>query len=461
MVHTSVQVNGQEVTNPKAVVAIKLFLGTVMFGVGALLMYLHYATVSGIYDALDWVAAPCVIEQSEFLTDDKGVRYLEVVYRYEYEGQSYRSDRLDLLPGHMGDDDSWEEQLHQKNPAGSEAVCFVDPGDPEQAVLDREHGRSGAGNLRLLGFPFLFVGCAFYFSEISRRMTSPSPVTDIDEAGSESLDLPSPPRRVGLGKTLAFALGAPVVGQLAWAFLVGFLFVFRILEGPAMLLDLVPSDTIQVEGEITRVAGLETYEFEQQVYGYEFQFESNGEMYTGESYERGSNHRVGDRVAIVVDPENPDSAHIAGSRQREVPLWVALIFGAPVPLLAFGIVAGYVFNFRSVALLRNGVLTTAVREDGPSPLGEGDENAPYANLPKFVFDAGGVTHRVDPRSHVPASEDEVTVLYNPRNPKRNIGLNPQQTSILRGAKNAWYSVGAALIVPGVCLAAVCWLLGWA
>ena len=461
MIRTRTEVNGQTVTNPVAQVAIKLFLGAVMFAVGAGLMYARHATLRDIRAARDWVEAPCVIERSEYVNDDDGNPILTMEFRYAYEGQSYRSDVLDLLPGRMGDDSSWEAQLRKQHPVGSETICYVDPDDPEHAVLDREHGSSGANNLRLLGFPFLFAGCAFWFSE-ALKIVAPRTRSRTDAAhpAPSVLDLPPPPRPVALGKALAFLLATPRMIQLAWAFFVGFVFVFRILEGPAMLLDLLPSDTIQVEGAITRVVPLDSYEFNQRVYEFEFDFDVEGVSHTGKSHTRGLDYEEGDRVEIVVDPGRPDSAYIAGSRRREVPMWVALLFGAPVPLLAFGIVACYVFNFRSVALLRNGGVATATREDGPSPLGRGDEPDPYAGLPKFVFEVDGAKHRVDPRSHVPSDRENVTVLYDPRFPQRSLGLNVHQMAILLGGKSAWYAVGASLIVPGVCVSAVCWLLGW-
>ncbi|MCL4694175.1 MAG: DUF3592 domain-containing protein, partial [Candidatus Hydrogenedentes bacterium] len=460
MIREDVTVNGTTVTNPLARVAIKLFLGTVMIGVGALLFYVHYATVSGIRAARDWVEVPCVIEESEYVQGDEGDRFLQMTYRYEYDGQIYRSDRLDLLPGSMGDDGAWEDELFETHPAGSESVCYVNPRDPNEAVLDRQHGAGGARNVRLLSFPFLFAGGAFYVSEILRWFRSRSPADAGVAAGIDPLDLPPPPRRAGLGMRLAIVVGAPGMTQLAWAFLVGFVFVFRIMEGPAMLRDLWPSGEFRTQGIVTKVTPLETYEFEQQVYAFTFEYEIDGVSQRRESHARGNRHDVGDRVEIVVDPERPETARIEGSRSREVPLWVALLFGAPVPLLAFGVVAGYVFNFRSVGLLRKGVLTHARRVSAASaPMPDGAD--PYANLPKFFFTVDGAQHRVDPRSHVPSNEDEVAVLYDPGNPALNLGLNPHQLAILHGGKSAWAAAIASLTIPATCISVIAWLLWWA
>ncbi|GMV95284.1 MAG: hypothetical protein AMXMBFR82_50620 [Candidatus Hydrogenedentota bacterium] len=450
----------KEVANPIARAGIKFFLGTAMFGVGAILFGVYYTTETGIRAARDWVEVPCIIEVSEYVQGDAGDRSLQMTYRYEYDGQIYRSDRLDMLPGSMGDDGNWEDELFENHPVDSEAVCFVNPRDPNEAVLDREHGSAGARNIRLLSFPFLFAGAAFYVSEILGWFRSRSPADAAVAAGIDPLDLPPPPRRAGIGRCLAIVVGAPVMTQLAWAFLVGFVFVFRIMEGPAMLRDLWPSSEQRAQGIVTKVTPLDTYEFEQQVYAFTFEYDMDGISQRGESHARGNRYDAGDRVEIVVDPERPETARIEGSRNREVPLWVALIFGAPVPLLAFGIVAGYVSNFRSVGLLRNGVLTRARRVSAASaPMPDGAD--PYANLPKFFFAVDGAQHRVDPRSHVPSNEDEVAVLYDPRNPALNLGLNPHQLAILRGGKSAWAAVIASLAIPAICVSVIAWLFWWA
>jgi hypothetical protein len=274
------------------------------------------------------------------------------------------------------------------------------------------------------------------------------------------VELPPPPRHIPLGKALAFVLATPPMVHVAWAFLVGFVFVFRILEGPAMIRDWLPSQTIQIEGTITRVDPLKAFEFKEQVVEYQFQFELDGTRYAGKSHRRGIHHGVGDRVEIVVDPERTDSAYIAGTRRREMPAWGAAIPGAVVLLLAFGIVAGYVFNLWSLALLRHGAIAKAVRDDTAFSTDASNEVGSVAETSSYLFEIDGRKYAVDPRSRPSSNAEDVLVLYDPARPHRNLGLSDHQLAILLGGTNAWIAAGLSLIAPGVCFSVIWWLLGW-
>ena len=97
-------------------------------------MAARYYTLSGIEAARDWAPTPGVVERARFLHDDEGDRYLDLVYRYEFQGKTYRSDRLDLMPGRMGDDILWEEQLLARSPVGARITCYADAANPGMAL---------------------------------------------------------------------------------------------------------------------------------------------------------------------------------------------------------------------------------------------------------------------------------------------------------------------------------------
>jgi hypothetical protein len=237
-----------------------LLFAVVPLVVGIALLAVRGATLAGVEEAKDWIAAPCLVEQAEFETHD-GRRSLRLVYRYEIEGAEYRSDRLDLLPGSMGDDDTWERKLFEAHPAGSRAVCYVDPGDPASAVLDREHGVEGANRLRLLAFPFLCVGGGFLLAIAIRVSSGWKAAASRRRDDVEGAPEP-PPRRIGVVAALAIIVGGPGGSQTVWLFFVGFSFVFVILGGPTAFADLFPWP-----GEQQRIEGRITHHFDRIVLG--------------------------------------------------------------------------------------------------------------------------------------------------------------------------------------------------
>lgn len=457
------RLDGRIVTSPARQAAVKLVLGAVTLAVGAGLILVRHVTLRDTTAAREWVETPCVVEQAEFIQGDEGERTLSLRYRYRYGGEVFYSDRLDLLPGSMGDDVSWERQLLAKHPAGSEATCYVDPRDPSNAVLDREHGASAAGNLLLLAFPFLFIGVAFCFA-VGTKFLAPwleGPKTQHPSTESGSA-VPAAPRKIGVVRAFAYLFSVSREVELAWAFFVGFAFVFRIFDGPSALADLWPSKTATLPATITQVTADDQFVLHEQQFEYTFRFEALGSSRTGASVAEGGLYKVGDQARVVFDPARPDAAHLASARRYAVPVGVMVIPGLVLVLLAVGIVGSYLFNFRSLWLLRGGQIATARRNDDARPQAA---NAPLRNpaaWSRHEFDVDGQVVRVDLRSHVPRTAETVSVLYDPRRPQRNMAIGDRQKSILFGASNLYaHELVVGIVVPGVALGAVAWLWGYA
>ena len=89
--------------------------------------------------ARSWRATPCVVELSRvarFSAGRGGSTYSpEVLYRYEAGGETRRASRLEFLP--RSGSRASAEQLAGEHPAGSNSTCFVDPDNPDEAILDR------------------------------------------------------------------------------------------------------------------------------------------------------------------------------------------------------------------------------------------------------------------------------------------------------------------------------------
>ena len=105
--------------------------------------------------ARSWVETPCVVVSSRVETHpgSKGSTYsIEVEVQYEFDRRIYRSTRYSFMDAASSGFEG-KEAVVRGLPAGSETVCWVDPGDPREAVLVR-----GITPMFLIGLvPLLFV----------------------------------------------------------------------------------------------------------------------------------------------------------------------------------------------------------------------------------------------------------------------------------------------------------------
>ena len=422
------------IESPLGVAATMALFAVVCLGISGGLLALRHHTLSGIAEARHWQAVPCEILAGEFATSD-GERWLDLQYRYEIDGRSYTGGTLDLMPGSMGDDVVWEEQLLARHPPGSTAECWVDPDDPQRSVLDREHGSHVSGRLLLMAFPFGFIGAGFAYALVGgflRGIRERRPAPRAPRLGP-------PPRRIGALARIAFLLGAGSDVRLAWAFLVGFSLFFTIVEGPGHVSDLLADDSRHLRGTVTRVEAIDAVELGVRVVEIRFRFEVDGVEHTGVSHRPGGGVSVGDAVMVAYDPERPGTAHLVGARRRSTPVWLAAVPLAVVALLGVGICGAYAFRLRRLRLLTRGAVAGSVDDDRILVAGEEVE--------------------VDRRSPADPEDDAgVDVLYDPADPAHNLALGPAQRAVLAGGAAAWRTLLTGLLVPGVCLGAAIWLL---
>lgn len=110
-------------------------------------------------EARDWVEHPCVIENSYVKThrgSDGNTYSVQIYFRYEWDGVSHLSKSYSFSDFASSGRRSKEEIVRQY-PIGSQAVCFVNPENPGEAVIHREMDRFYflVGGFTLL---FVFVG---------------------------------------------------------------------------------------------------------------------------------------------------------------------------------------------------------------------------------------------------------------------------------------------------------------
>lgn len=90
------------------------------------------------YQTRHWTPTSCQILRSGVVEDrsrNPGRPYVaKVVYRYLWRGKSYESEQIQLDSARFGDY-AKAAALAGRFPAGTESTCFVNPEDPEEAVL--------------------------------------------------------------------------------------------------------------------------------------------------------------------------------------------------------------------------------------------------------------------------------------------------------------------------------------
>ena len=83
-----------------------------------------------------WVETPCTIKLSQMDRKASGKMYWNVVYTYTFDGQEYTSRRFEILEF---DSEHWSPiaDLVDQFPPGRTAICYVNPSDPETAILSK------------------------------------------------------------------------------------------------------------------------------------------------------------------------------------------------------------------------------------------------------------------------------------------------------------------------------------
>lgn len=412
-----------------------LSVGPLAVGIGMLAV--RHVSLRDMEAAKSWVETPCVMEKCEFVSGGDEGRALDIVYRYEIDGKTYRGDRLDSIVGRMGDDDEFEDFVFESFPPGAHATCYVDPANPSNSMFDREHGSDAPRRMWLLAFPFLCAGVGFGLVVIGTVFGSHSGDDDKqDDRANKPLSAPAPPpRRIPFTSQFAILAG-PASSQLAWLFVVGFTYVFIIMDGPASYARLlnITAERETVIGRVTDVRGLDAHELHRRVYQFSVEYDVDGRNYASKSYMRGERYDEGEEVELTYVSDAPDQATIAGARASELTWWHSLIPLIVLVLLAMGLTGMYVHSRRAFWLLKRGVLATA-RWQTPSPQ-DAELQARYATaLSNYHFDVGGRSYAA--KRYSPAakggrrkrgdadsdSPEEVLVLYRPSRPGINIILD--------------------------------------
>tara|TARA_Y100001934_G_C12357501_1_gene778886 strand:- start:413 stop:2110 length:1698 start_codon:yes stop_codon:yes gene_type:complete len=129
--------------------------GSIFFLAGLGFLFFFVKPVIQAVTSSDWKETPCVIQMSEVRSQrgsDSTTYSVAVEYSYTVKGKEYRSSRYRFMKisssGRSG-----KREIVKGLPAGKETVCYVDPDDPTEAVLNRKLG----WDTLFAGIPLIFV----------------------------------------------------------------------------------------------------------------------------------------------------------------------------------------------------------------------------------------------------------------------------------------------------------------
>jgi Protein of unknown function (DUF3592) len=135
----------------------------------AILYPLGIRPIARTLDAKSWVQTPCKVLRGEVRSHDSddGTTYsIDILYSYEHDGQTYKSDRYDFIggssSGYRGKASVVAQYEAMPNP-----ICYVNPKHPSEAVLKR--GFHAKLLLALFPLPFIAVGLGGIYYTLRRK----------------------------------------------------------------------------------------------------------------------------------------------------------------------------------------------------------------------------------------------------------------------------------------------------
>ncbi|WP_411847690.1 DUF3592 domain-containing protein [Roseibacillus persicicus] len=124
---------------------------------GAVFTWLLGASFGRAREMDHWKESPCLILESEMRERKIGPEVptdysFGLLYGYEFDDEPYSSEHFDLRGNAWVKDATRIQALINNYPAGTQQTCWVNPDNPEQAVLKKETKAPGYS----IWFPILF-----------------------------------------------------------------------------------------------------------------------------------------------------------------------------------------------------------------------------------------------------------------------------------------------------------------
>ena len=163
-----------------------ILFGLPFFGAGAaILWFLVINPIIQKSQSDNWVKTPCLITKSELKinSDSDGSTYRpEIHYSYHYNGQKYTSEQVDFAPTTSSSDRAGESAYLKDFPLGKKRSCFVNPDNPNEAVLIKDWGRGVfkwvaipfGGVFAFVGFGIMLWGASPWLFKRKKRSSKPN-----------------------------------------------------------------------------------------------------------------------------------------------------------------------------------------------------------------------------------------------------------------------------------------------
>jgi len=125
---------------------------------GGLLVVWAIPAVIKAQSSTQWTETPCTVISSRVKSHsgDDGTTYsVDIFYRYVVAGREFKSNRYDHFKGSSSGREG-KARIVKNYPAGSQAVCYVNPDDPAEVVL--KPGLGWSALFALIPLVFFVVG---------------------------------------------------------------------------------------------------------------------------------------------------------------------------------------------------------------------------------------------------------------------------------------------------------------
>lgn len=133
-------------------------IALLLMAAGGVFFWLMWRSYDRAADQRDWVEVECQIIESglsmrQISANVRPEYRFSVFYVYQYEGKGYSSKQYSFRGSPWSSNEKKAQKLADKFPKDEASLCYVNPADPESAVLKRDS--KGAGYS--LWFPLIFV----------------------------------------------------------------------------------------------------------------------------------------------------------------------------------------------------------------------------------------------------------------------------------------------------------------
>lgn len=239
----------------------------------------------------------------------------------------------------------------------------------------------------------------------------------------------SPPRTIDI-LTQATIIFGGILNQIGWIFVafgMVFLWIFIAISGIENIFTNT-ENWKETQGTIEQVLGTNSTINEQPVIQYNYTFQLNENIYTGQSFTTGERFDEGEEVAILFEFNDPEQSVIKDARRAEFGSWILLVL-LIFPLIGSALVFVQTrLNLKNLRLLKIGNCTFATLKDKTPTNGSVTINNRRYPVYKYSFEFSGKsnfkesTYKATCKTHLAElveDEEREIVLYDRENPKIN------------------------------------------